>query len=242
MGTVLGESYFNRHILFHTHIAKSAGTSILDALTDIFGAASVMNRNRAADPEVAVRTLSWSRKRSLKLLSGHFWYGTQDGYFNRRPVYLAAVRDPIQRFNSLFHFALASRTHPLHARFDRLGPDGSARWFFLENPRLANEMTNSFGVPLGMSPVEWIERRYAIVVPTARTDSLIAKLYEIFADGIPPRTWRSNPAPLSGFTISPAVAEECRASAARDVLLCRQMEDRCDEWLHNLTARLQPAA
>jgi hypothetical protein len=240
MGIGLGESYFDRHILLHTHIAKSAGTSILDALADILGPDNVMNRNRFASPNSAVSSLSRSRRRELKLLSGHFWYGTQERYFDRRPVYLAAVRDPIERFISLFHFVLAGETHPLHREFVKRGPDGSARWFFLENPRFTNEMTNSLGVPPDVSPVEWIERRYAIVAPTARADSLIAKLYEIFEHDSPPRTWRSNQAPRSGFTVSAEIADECRAAAAKDALLCRQIDEQYDEWLHNLGARLQP--
>jgi hypothetical protein len=235
----LGENYFDRHILFHTHIAKSAGTSILDALTEMLGPDDVMNRNQSADPDSAVSSLSLSRRRSLKLLSGHFWYGTQDRHFDRRPIYLAAVRDPIQRFISLFHFVLAFDTHPLYREFDTRGPDGSARWFFTEKPRFANEMSNSFGVPPGASPVDWVEHRYAIIVPTKRADSLIAKLYELLAPDTKPRLWRSNLAPRSGFTISAETADECRAAAARDVLLCRQIEERYDDWLHNLGGRLQ---
>ena len=236
--TVLGGDYFARHILFHTHIAKSAGTSIRDALSEILGPADVMDRNGSPDPDSAVSSLSSTRRRSLRLLSGHFWYGTQERYFDRRPVYLAAVRDPIERFISLFHFVLAGDSHPLHREFTARGPDGSARWYFLERPRFANEMTSSFGIPAGVSPIEWLEHRYAIVAPTARTDTLIAKLYDLFAPDIPPRIWRSNPAPGSGFTVSAKVAEECRAAAARDILLCRQVEDRYDEWLHNLGTRL----
>ncbi len=235
----LGDDYFDRRILFHTHIAKSAGTSIYDALADILGTDVVISRNQSPDPDTAVASLSSSRRGALKLLSGHFWYGTQERHFDRRPAYIGTVRDPIQRFVSLFHFVLASRnTHPLCREFEARGPDGSARWFFLERPRFANEMSNSFGVRPGMSPIDWVERRYAIVAPAARTDSLIAKLYGIFAPDSEPRVWRSNPAPSSGFTISAAVAEECRAAAGSDLQLCRQVEERYDEWLHNLADRL----
>ena len=235
----LGESYFDRHVLFHTHIAKSAGTSILDALTDMLGPDAVMNYNLSPTPDAAVPSLSVGRRRSLKLLSGHFWYGTQDRHFDRRPIYLAAVRDPIERFISLFHFALVDGAHPLYREFDTRGVDGSARWFFLERPRFANEMSNSLGVPDGMNPIDWLEQRYAIVTPTARADSLIARLYEIFAPDREPRVWRSNPASSAAFTLSATVAEECRAAATADVLLCRQVEDRYEAWLHNLRARLQ---
>jgi hypothetical protein len=234
----LGPSYFERHVILHTHIAKSAGTSIVDALTRMLGPASVMDRNRAADPESAVASLDWSRRRALKVLSGHFWYGTQERYFERRPVYIAAVRDPIVRFMSLFNFVLAGEGHPFRREFDR-GPNEAARWFFLENPRFANEMANSLGVPEDKSPIDWLESKYAIVAPTHKVDSLIAKLHEFLAPEIEPRRWRSNPAPRSDFIISPAVAEECRASAARDVLLCKQVEAAYDDWLHHLRARLQ---
>lgn len=240
MGAPLGDSYFDRHVLIHTHIAKSAGTSILDALTDILGPDHVMNENRSPNPRSAVSSLSSSRRRSLKLISGHFWYGRRARHFDRRPVYLAAVRDPIERFISLFHFVLAGEKHPFHREFDRRGPDGSARWFF-RKPQYANEMSNSLGVPKGMSPGEWLEERYAIVAPTARVDSLVAKFYEVFEHDAELRIWRSNPAPMSGFTISPEVAEECRAAAARDILLCQQVDERYDEWLHNLRDRLQIA-
>lgn len=242
MSSVLGETYFDHHILLHTHIAKSAGTSILDALTEILGSSSVLDRNRSADPDTAVSSLSWNRKRSLKLLSGHFWHGTQERYFERRPVYLAAVRDPIERFISMYHFALADEAHPLYREFEPRGPDGAARWFLIENPRFVNEMTNSLGVPPDTNPIDWIEHRYAIVAPTARTDSLIAKLYEIFAPDTEPRHWRSNAGPRPKFSIRAEVAEECRAGAARDALLCRHIEDRYDEWLHNLAARLKAGA
>jgi len=242
MDSVLGEAYFDRHILLHSHIAKSAGTSILDALTEILGPSSVLDRNRSTDPETAVSSLSWSHKRSLKLLSGHFWHGTQERYFERRPVYLASVRDPIERFISMYHFALVDGAHPLYREFDTRGPDGAALWFFTENPRLANEITNSLGVPPEMNPIDWIESRYAIVAPAARTDSLIAKLYEVFAPDAEPRPWRSNAGPRPTFSIQPQVAEECRAAAARDTLLCRQIEDRYDAWLHNLAARLGAGA
>lgn len=235
----LPQGYFDRHILFHTHIAKSAGTSIVDAFTDMLGRDSVMDRNKFDDPHSAVPSLSLSRRRALKLLSGHFWYGTQERYFERRPVYVASVRDPIERFNSLYHFVLAGDGHPFRREFEARGPDGSARWFFLDNPRLANEMANSFGVPPDVSPIDWVEHRYAIVAPSLRIDSMIAKLYAIFAPDMPPRIWRSNPAPRSGFAISTEVAEECHSVAANDVLLCRQIEDRYDDWLHNLGARLR---
>ena len=125
-------TFLDDHIVVHTHIEKCGGSTLLHYLTTLFGkkhsldVRSFLNKGR-------MRTL-WEvqkRKHELALLSGHIHYNSPwikliadkqwagrvipsllNPYGKKQLLYVASIRHPIDRLNSLFRYIKISPKHP----------------------------------------------------------------------------------------------------------------------------------
>lgn len=105
------EAFFRSHVLVHTHVEKAAGTSLVYGLKQIFGNAKVYDtrdlpRLDTGDPSVGVYT-------------GHMWYGVHK-VFNRLPVYVATVREPVKRTISYYNYVMGRPDHPTYPYIEGL--------------------------------------------------------------------------------------------------------------------------
>lgn len=95
--------------IFFVHIPKTAGSSIRSVLKRWFGARLMIFDSH--DREAFAR--EWSDRRPLAV-AGHFGFGLHEAVADCSPVYLSLVRDPVERFVSLYKHARQTPDHLLH--------------------------------------------------------------------------------------------------------------------------------
>jgi hypothetical protein len=228
--------FFRRNLILHTHIEKSAGSSLVAAFADLFGAARVHDLRPAG--AMQPRDIGCREKARLWLLTGHFHYGSMDALFARRKVYIATVRDPVTRFVSSYHYVRASPDHPAFLairgkNLEQLIAELIARG----HPLVTNDMSRSLGITRPEEIAAQIEKNYAIVAPFARVDELIAALYRIFGQCEGPKI-RLNMGPQEAVALAPEIQRLFLSYNQIDTALCNYVERRFDAWLNDLEDRL----
>lgn len=223
--------FFDRNLLVHTHIEKTAGTSLVQGLSDAFSPAHVLDTRPSRGRYL--RLVDPRRRGSIWLLSGHFAHGRWRLLLDRRPVYIACVREPVARFRSFFNFVQKRSDHPAHRLFAGLSFGQGVRAALRRRHYSAdNPMTRTLGGPD-------FESRYLIVIPSERVNEASAALAGLF-----------------GLSCGPARAnvERYRLDedrSATDAFLSRNRQDaatyelvvsRFDKWLTELPDRLRAFA
>jgi hypothetical protein len=128
---------FSRNVLVFVHIPKTAGSAICDALFEQLGADRCLVTNDGKVGKIhesRLRKFAWGARKSLRyvaqrlrgvdpllprgvaradlarlrLLEGHYALG-DELKVGREPIYLAAVRDPVDRFLSDYYYRFDQR-------------------------------------------------------------------------------------------------------------------------------------
>jgi hypothetical protein len=231
-----GPAFFERAVLIHTHIERTAGTSLRLALADLLGAGHVHNLNLpgAALPHL----MAQDDRRKIWALTGHFPFASMDWAFARKPVYLASVREPVERFLSYYAFVTTSPGHPGNAFLAGKTPDQAIAAFLARDPPLVvNDMSATLGISRRRDIASHLEKNYAIVAPRERINELIAKLYAIFGGDAAP-TKIHNAGPGEATAIEPSSRLLFRSRNQTDSALYEYVSERFDSWLNDLEARL----
>jgi len=181
--------FFSRFLLVHTHVEKTAGTTLVGHLSRLFGAEHVLDLRSAEVPQPAA--LDAERRRAVWLLTGHFHQGTIEGHFHRRPVRVALVRRPLDRVVSYYKYVHAAPNHPAHERYGHLPfPEAIRKMLELDAGPTRNEQSR---VLTGMRDPGWpdvayaVERQYAAVCTQPSVDRLTALFNERFGVEVPHR-------------------------------------------------------
>ena len=129
-------TFFDQHMIVHTHIEKCGGSTLLHYLTTLLG------KNQSLDlrPFLGKKRLKgiWEiqkKQHRLTLLSGHFSYNSTwtklisnnrwagrltpallNPYGRKQALYVASVRHPIDRLDSLFRYL---KTRPRHHLYNQ---------------------------------------------------------------------------------------------------------------------------
>ena len=230
-------AFMAEHILIHTHVPKTAGSTLAHALAAIVGGTQAMDlRLRRA---VRPRNMTAEEKRELRMISGHFVYGMHER-FPQRPLYLAAVRDPIERAVSYFRFVRGAKDHPNHAEFQGLSFEES--WDRMTGRAALTRSNEQSAIVSGLQPGEtpdegllWqrVEQDYFLIIPQERMDETIRRLRGAY--GLP---WTKVPQMNRSHTDTP--------EPAADILGRIEAENRLDlelvEWAEqNFEASLDQA-
>ena len=99
------------HVLLHTHIPKTGGSTLSQGLSAIVGAVHAMDLR--LNRHIPLAGMSRADLDGLHLLSGHFSYGDHPD-FGRTPLYIAAVREPVARAVSDYRFLSTHKDHGQH--------------------------------------------------------------------------------------------------------------------------------
>ncbi|MEM7056264.1 MAG: sulfotransferase family 2 domain-containing protein [Pseudomonadota bacterium] len=94
-------AFFQEHILVHTHIPKTAGSSLSAGLAAIVGGVHFLDVRLPRS--VPLSKLTQEDLDDIYCISSHMGFGMHD-LFDRKPLYLAAVRDPVDRAVSYYRY------------------------------------------------------------------------------------------------------------------------------------------
>lgn len=225
------EAFMKAHVFLHTHIPKTAGSSLSSGLSGIVGGASTMElRYRRAIP---IEDMCQADRDRLHLVSGHFSYGVHE-HFSRSPLYVAAVRDPAERAVSNWRFLRGAPDHGGHDKAMELDFPAFWDWQCREDTRSALNAQSRI-LCGGTSASEdllarRIENDYFLLVPQKHMTRTLQRLRGAFGVGWA-RTPPHNVSKGHDVTLDPALRAEILAANATDAALVRRVEDEFEERL-----------
>lgn len=168
--------FFREHLVVHTHIEKTAGSSLTRGFIDAFGEDRVWDIRGKKHPKPEF--ITEEERRRIFLLTGHFLYGAHDRFFDRSPVYIACVRPPLERFRSHYDFVRVRPGHPTHQRIT-----GKSLRDVVEDLKKPKAVLNLMTRALtGQSHIsedrlfKHVENNYLIVTPSHRVNDTIRTL------------------------------------------------------------------
>lgn len=226
--------FLARHILIHTHVPKTAGSTLSHALAGIVGGANALDmRLRRA---LRLRDLTAEDRAELRCISGHFVYGLHTR-FSQVPLYLAAVREPVSRAISDFRFNLRNPNHADHAMLQDKSFEEA--WDLVTGKAAHARFNEQSRILCGLAPevqpepdMIWhrLDHDYFLIIPQARMGDAIRDLRAAF--GLPwTRIPMMNAAQGPEVEISPAMEDKVRAANQLDILLCNRVEAEFPEKL-----------
>lgn len=244
----VADRFFERNILVHTHLEKTAGTTLVEALAKMLGAAHVHDLRRPGLPRAhAIAPQDFAR---IRLLTGHEHFGswhrslrTRDPK-RRRPIYLACVREPYERFVSFLYYVQRNPGHPAHVRLAGLSAGQAVAELIGERGSAARDyLGDYFGAGryvLRFPRARWnIEHRYVAVVPHMH----VARLVECLARalGYPPPSVDAHNV-QERYVADRSGREAFVRANVLDYRIYEYVCSRFEHWLDDFGARLERMA
>ena len=216
--------FWDRHTIVHTHIPKTAGSTLTRALFDLAGEAVLDMR----DVGRSLREVKDELRAGLRVLAGHVFHAAHR-HLPKVPLYIASVRDPVEREVSRYRFLQTQPDHPAHAAV--AGKPFGAAWQALREFRGAEKTRNrqcqrltGFLDPDKLrKPLvrQRLTERYLLVIPSDRMSETIAALYAAFGRAAPDdRRENVSTAPL--VAVDPDLADQIRETNAMDDWMVRE--------------------
>ena len=226
--------FLNRHIFIHTHVPKTAGSSLSHGLMSLFGATVCLDERLA--PHLRARELTRAERDALNYVGGHFKYG-KHREFSQCPLYIACVRDPLDRAISYYRYVLSSSKHPNHQEFrDRTFEQS---WHHMTGRAAATRSDEQSRIICGIGwnePVdtEIVTRRvthdYLLVIPHHKVETTLKRLRRAFnLPGTPNSRVNTSSAPVPDVPTS--LAEEIRGQNRYDTAMVAIAERAFSERL-----------
>lgn len=182
-----GKRLTGEELVIFTHIPKTAGSSLFEGIADLMG------REASKDfrwPGKRPAEMTTDEKAPLRFVSGHFPYGVHV-HFTRTPLYLAVVRDPVERFYSVYHFIRRNPDHPNFRFFDGLSAENALR-VLLDNPAAGSNVVGNpqcrylSGRPAFEAARSAVDERYFLVGAMPQVNDLFALLARALGKAAPP--------------------------------------------------------
>ncbi|MEO5718966.1 MAG: sulfotransferase family 2 domain-containing protein [Chthoniobacterales bacterium] len=116
--------------LVFLHIPKTAGTTLNRIIEWQYNPLSIFTMDPyriRATPE-RLKQLSEARRRRLRMVRGHFYYGIHE-YLPQGATYITMLREPVARFLSAYYFLQRRPLHPMHRKVktERIGVEDFIR-------------------------------------------------------------------------------------------------------------------
>ena len=163
---------------------KTAGSTISAGLSAIVGGTHTLDMRLKRS--VPIASLTEEDKADIHLISGHFEFGMHE-VFQRKPLYIAAVREPVERAVSGYRFLVGNTGHEDH-RFveDR---DFEEAWHAQEAHYGASRHNHQSKMLMGGDPNipvraedlwQRVEDAYFLVIPSSRVNHALQHLRAAF--------------------------------------------------------------
>ncbi len=120
----------DQRALIFLHIPKTAGTTLNRIIEWQYNPLSIFTMDPyriRATPE-RLKQLSEARRRRLRMVRGHFYYGVHE-YLPQESTYITMLREPVARFLSAYYFLQRRPLHPMHRKVksERIGVEDFIR-------------------------------------------------------------------------------------------------------------------
>lgn len=226
LDTAARSRFLDAHIIVHTHIEKTAGSTLSRALHGLAG--DRFRDTRDGGPRPAA--LPAEEKTRLHVLAGHIFYGVHQG-FDQKPLYMAAVRDPVAREVSHYRYLLGHPEHPAHKTVAGKGfSEGYAAFTEFRGAakmqnRQCQHLTGKVD-PLRLTRNEVrrrLERDYFLVIPSDRMTETLGALLSALGLDAPVET-RVNVSSAAPVDVPDALADQIRQTNALDDWMVREAE------------------
>jgi hypothetical protein len=213
--------------VFFVHVPKTAGSSFRTVLKRWFGSELMIfdSHDRAAFSR------AWEdRDGPARAVAGHFGFGLHQAAPGCRPIYLSLVRDPVERFVSLYKHALQTPDHLLH------GAAGAGLESFLSHclsePRARGQTTGiqCFFVSGQRSfedarPV--VDEAYSLIAPTDQFPEFVARAARLLGKPAPDAPARNvRPATPELIEAAARLADRIREAHQEDQRLYEHVSRR----------------
>jgi hypothetical protein len=103
--------------LIFLHIPKTAGTTLNRIIEWQYNPLSIftMDPYRIRATAERLKTLSERRRRRLRVVRGHLYYGVHE-FLPQGATYITMLREPVARFLSSYYFIQRRPLHPMHRK------------------------------------------------------------------------------------------------------------------------------
>ncbi len=229
--------FFREHFVVHTHIEKTAGSSLTRGFIEAFGEDRVWDIRGKKHPKP--ESISPEERARIFVLTGHFLYGAHDRFFDRAPVYVACVRPPLERFRSHYDFVRVRPGHPTHARI--AGKSLREVVEDLRKPKaVLNVMTRALTGQAHIGEdklLKHVEDSYLIVTPSHRVNDTMHALIPLLGGGVKTEQHRKKTAEPTSEEIGD-LRQWFEDANYLDVRLVQFVEENYERWLAELPERL----
>ncbi len=169
--------FLDEHVFIHTHIEKTAGSALVQGLAAIVGWSHTVDVR--GDGSISAAGMSAEDRALTRLYSGHFDYGVHR-HFTQRPLYVAAVRPPVDRAVSYYRYGVERTGHPNHKRFSAM--DFKSAFNYLDrkahavarNGQVQRVMGEAYRDDLSEDEIaRHVREAYFAIVPQPRVGAII---------------------------------------------------------------------
>lgn len=229
-------AFLRKHLVIQTHIPKTGGTALYQNLAAIFGAMHSLDvRISRAVPVNDMTAKDWE---DIHFVSGHFNYGMHRR-INRLPLYIAAVREPVDRAVSVYRYmqrAKSQREHEVCANnsFEDAWAEMDRSFPSQRRDRQAHMLLGQLDEGKDNWPdlVARIDNDYLLVMPQHRIDEAIAALREAFGLPKAPAQY-ANVSKAAQVTPSPEISHTIREANPLDARLYEHVAARFEDRLQS---------
>ncbi len=120
----------DQEALIFLHIPKTAGTTLNRIIEWQYNPLNIytMDPYRIRATAERLKTLSEERRRRLRMVRGHLYYGVHE-YLPQGGTYITMLREPVARFFSSYFFIQRRPLHPMHRKVttERVGVEDFIR-------------------------------------------------------------------------------------------------------------------
>ena len=235
--------FFGDYLFVHTHIEKTAGSTLVRGFSHAFGQNRVydLRPRKLTKPEF----LSENDKNAIYVLTGHFHYGVHDLFFDRAKLYVACVRPPLDRFRSYYNYVKVRPNHPGYPSMVGKSFGQVVDELLRSREPRVNTMTRALTGQRDVAHdavIAHLERNYLLVSPHSRVNETLNALVHI--SGGPPsgkELYANKGNSEAPEDIGELEAQFDRANAC-DSMVYQYVSERYDAWLQELDARLEAKA
>jgi hypothetical protein len=171
------------HTLVFLHIPKAGGATLRRILFRVYGKDAcywiMPSGNDRRSTMERLKAMGREEKRKLRVITGHFHYGTVDPILEQPTLYVTLLREPAERVRSQYQFVRGVPDHPHH----QIAQGSLAEYSAASSPALDNLQTRLLAGALSGDNRQPVDR----AVSSGDLERALAHLQSFAAVGVQER-------------------------------------------------------